>query len=58
MDNWTDELLELMSGKLVERKQREKRVLNGESEPQEVSEEVFRQQSSNLVEVKDGSKHR
>lgn len=55
INNWTDELLELMSDKLSERKEREQKALDGKPQTTEVSEEVFLERASNLIEVKHGS---
>jgi len=61
VNNWTDELLELMCDKLRERKEREREAIEAASrggEPQQVSEDTFLDVASNMIEVKDGGKYR
>jgi len=54
INNWTDELLNLMMWKMVERKEREAQTMKGSSgaghEPQ-VSDEVFFARAKNLIKV-------
>jgi len=50
VNNWTDELLDLMVEKLVERKQRETSALKTTSPEKPVeSEELFKARTSNLI---------
>jgi len=55
LDNWTDELLDLMVEKLVARKQREARIMrsgpSGTSERQKVPDSVLFARAKNLVKV-------
>jgi len=52
LDNWTEELFNLMVEKLVERKKRETGVVN---EDNTVSVETLAATSSGMVEVKHGN---
>jgi len=58
VNNWTDELLELMSEKLRDRKEREAKAMRTGEEPTEVSEQAFLSAASNMIGEKHGSKHR
>jgi len=53
VDNWTDELLNLMVGKLSERKEREKKAIEGKPD-NKVSVETLAAKSRGLIEVKHG----
>jgi len=55
VNNWTDELLELMCDKLRERKEREVQAMKRGDEPTQVSEETFLNAASNMIEVKHGN---
>ena len=55
VNNWADELLELMGEKLAERKKRERWAIEHGDEPEQVSEETFLSAASNLIEVKYGN---
>ena len=55
VNNWTDELLELMSEKLRDRKEREAKAMRTGEDPTEVSEEAFLSAASNMIEVKHGN---
>lgn len=52
VNNWTDELLDLMLNKLVERKRKEVNVIKGRSNA--VSAETLASRSHGMVEVKHG----
>lgn len=51
MNNWTDELFDLMCEKLAERKQRESDAASGKKT---VPVEVLAQRSRGMIEVKHG----
>jgi len=56
VNNWTDELLDLMMAKLVERKQREVQAMQSASEGRSsgenmVSEDMFFKEARNLIKV-------
>jgi len=51
MNNWTEELLDLMIEKLVERKKRDVAAIKGDT----VSVETLAAQSRGLIEVKRGN---
>ena len=54
VNNWTDELLNLMVEKLLERKKREVQAMNdpsGAGHEPEVSDEVFFARAKNLIKV-------
>jgi len=51
INNWTEEMLELMSDKLVERKERENQALRGSSSSAKVSDATLFNQAGNLIKV-------
>ncbi len=53
VNNWTDELLNLMVEKLSERKEREKKAIEGKPD-NKVSTETLAAKSRGLIEVKHG----
>ena len=48
VNNWTNELLSLMIEKMIERKKRESDAIK---KPEQVSDEMFFAQASNLIKV-------
>lgn len=60
VNNWTDELLDLMVEKLIERKTREQQAMKGKStEPNKISDtELFNQARNKIKVVKSGNKRR
>ena len=56
LDHWTDELFNLMVGKLSERKEREVDAIKGRSSSApKVSDKFLFKQASNMIEVKRGN---
>ncbi len=55
VNNWTDELFNLMVEKMEERRERENRTINADRTGDvKVSEELLFSKGSNLIEVKRG----
>lgn len=53
VNNWTDELFQLMLEKLVDRKQRESKAMRGDSG--KVTDTALFSKASNLIKVEHGS---
>ena len=58
VNNWTDELLELMVSKLVERKQRETEIMHPEKQESKVSDEMLFNQLGKNMKRKNADKNR